>query len=182
MPERSCRWIVLLLLWCALTPLAASSAAAAKKNMELDRAESLLREWLNVNKDATDSAVILRDAAHVTLRIPVALVFQADSVILKQDAVTSAPLAATLRLLKRRHALSAQVVVYTDDIGSERTNLSFSEQRAQTLSAALSHAGVSRLRLQSRGAGQTEALADNETTEGRQQNRRVEIAFQRRAG
>jgi outer membrane protein OmpA-like peptidoglycan-associated protein len=178
MPERSCRWIVLSLLCCVLTPLAASSAAA-KKNVELDRAESLLRERLSENKDSAGGAVIVRDTAHLTLRIPAALLFQTDSTSLKPDAISCAPLAATLRLLKRRRALAAQIVVYTDSIGSPGTNLGFSEQRAATLSDALHHAGISKLRLQPRGAGQSEALAENETAEGRQQNRRVEITFQR---
>ena len=52
-----------------------------------------------------------------------------------------------------------------------------SDQRAQAISDALSAAGIAANRLQQRGAGATDAVASNQTPQGRMENRRIEIEF-----
>lgn len=178
MPERSHGWIGAVLALCTMLPLAAPGASAHVSRSELDRTESLLREWLS--ELAPDSGVAIeREGDRVLLRIPAAQVFQPDSALLKPDALDSMPLSATVRLLTKRPRLSAQILVYTDSIGGASANQSFSEARAQTLCSALHGAGISILRLHQHGGGEGHALADNATPEGRLENRRVEISFQR---
>jgi outer membrane protein OmpA-like peptidoglycan-associated protein len=156
-------------------------AAPRQVRRELDRAEALLRERLAELPDGS-GVVVRRDVDRLTLRIPARLLFDPDSASLKTDALLSVPLSAALRLLKRRHALQARVEVYTDGIGGVTRNLGFSEQRAQALSAALSAAGIAASRLQKQGLGAAAALASDETPQGRIENRRVEIVFQRAVG
>lgn len=64
---------------------------------------------------------------------------------------------------------------HTDSIGSAAYNQGLSERRAQSVANYLEQQGVSRDRMVVQGFGLTQPVATNETPEGRQQNRRVEI-------
>jgi OmpA-OmpF porin, OOP family len=65
---------------------------------------------------------------------------------------------------------------HTDDQGTHEYNLDLSEQRAEAVRQALmENYSIDGGRMAARGFGFTEPVADNETEEGRQQNRRVEI-------
>lgn len=145
---------------------------------ELDRAQELLLVRL-ASLPEDSGVLILRDPERVMLRIPARLLFEFDSVNLKEDPAAAAVLAASLQLLKKRRRLRAQILVYTDSIGGETANQSLSEQRAQAVYAALTAAGIAPNRLQQHGAGATTAVASNETPQGRIENRRVEIEFRR---
>ena len=65
---------------------------------------------------------------------------------------------------------------HTDSKGSEEYNLELSEKRAKSVYNHLLRKGVSSSRLVTMGLGESEPIATNETDEGRQQNRRVEVA------
>lgn len=67
------------------------------------------------------------------------------------------------------------IVGHTDSTGSDTYNQGLSERRAQAVVAALTRYGVPAVRLDSRGAGETQPRADNATEAGRQLNQRVEI-------
>jgi len=97
-------------------------------------------------------------------------------------SAAAAPLAATVQLLRKYRALQAQIVVYTDSIGGVSANQSLSDQRAQTVYAALTAAGIGRDRLRQHGAGTATMVASNETPQGRIENRRLEIEFRLRRG
>jgi len=64
---------------------------------------------------------------------------------------------------------------HTDSKGSEAYNQTLSEQRASAVSGYLSGRGISRNRLTIKGFGETIPKYDNETAEGRTENRRVEF-------
>jgi outer membrane protein OmpA-like peptidoglycan-associated protein len=64
---------------------------------------------------------------------------------------------------------------YTDGAGSETSNQTLSEQRADAVRRYLIGKGVSPARMTSVGFGESMPLATNSTPEGRQQNRRVEF-------
>ena len=69
------------------------------------------------------------------------------------------------------------IVGHTDAKGDDAYNQTLSERLAQSAVTYLTAQGVSRSRLQMRGLGESEPVATNETEEGMQQNRRVEIAI-----
>ncbi len=69
------------------------------------------------------------------------------------------------------------IVGHTDNKGDEEKNQELSEQRANAVSDFLTNLGVAEDRIETQGAGSTEPVADNETAEGREQNRRVEITI-----
>ena len=69
------------------------------------------------------------------------------------------------------------IVGHTDAKGSEEYNQNLSENRAQSAANFITRQGISPDRIQTVGKGEAEPVASNETEEGRQQNRRVEVAI-----
>src|SRR5712671_1561956 len=64
---------------------------------------------------------------------------------------------------------------HTDSIGSDDYNQQLSEHRAQAVRDYFVHQGINAAAVEARGYGKTEPIATNDTSEGRQQNRRVEL-------
>jgi outer membrane protein OmpA-like peptidoglycan-associated protein len=62
---------------------------------------------------------------------------------------------------------------HTDSVGKDDYNLKLSQARADAVRKYLLDKGVAAARLESRGFGETQPVADNTTAEGRAQNRRV---------
>lgn len=145
---------------------------------ELNRAEALLRQE-NARLHAGSEVEILRDDEQVTLRVPARLLFTPDSESLRPGLRAAQLLSLPTTLLRRRHRLMARIEVYTDNIGGVQLNQQLSARRAGTLASALLTAGISMHRVQAYGLGAAQALAANDTAEGRMENRRVEFVFAR---
>jgi outer membrane protein OmpA-like peptidoglycan-associated protein len=64
---------------------------------------------------------------------------------------------------------------HTDSIGSDDYNQQLSERRAQAVRDYFVQQGINSATVEARGYGKTEPIATNDTPEGRQQNRRVEL-------
>lgn len=71
---------------------------------------------------------------------------------------------------------------HTDSRGSDEYNEALSERRARAVATELQSRGVSADQLQTLGRGKAYPVASNDTAEGRQQNRRVEIVFSDSSG
>jgi len=76
---------------------------------------------------------------------------------------------------KLTRAVYIEVVGHTDDVGDKLKNQELSENRARTVRDSLVQAGVDPSRIMVVGAGGSQPLASNQTEEGREQNRRVEV-------
>jgi outer membrane protein OmpA-like peptidoglycan-associated protein len=63
----------------------------------------------------------------------------------------------------------------TDSVGTEAFNQQLSEQRAEGVRSYLTQQGVPESSTTAKGYGKTQPVASNDTSEGRQQNRRVEL-------
>lgn len=70
---------------------------------------------------------------------------------------------------------TAAIEGYTDSVGTEDYNQGLSERRADSVRSYLIGQGVDSARLSSSGKGERSPVAGNDTAEGRQQNRRVEV-------
>jgi outer membrane protein OmpA-like peptidoglycan-associated protein len=66
---------------------------------------------------------------------------------------------------------------HTDSTGSEAYNLDLSNRRAQAVADYLATQNVNPARFSITGYGESQPIASNETSEGRAQNRRVEVAI-----
>jgi outer membrane protein OmpA-like peptidoglycan-associated protein len=71
--------------------------------------------------------------------------------------------------------LKVQVEGYTDNVGGEQYNLTLSQQRGDAVRAYLVSQGVSPDNVTSTGYGMSNPIADNSTSAGRAQNRRVQL-------
>ncbi len=143
---------------------------------ELDAAEALLRKRLATLPEDSQIA-LLRDPQQLTLRVPASALFDADSTQLKPDILQQLPLSAAVELLRRRYRLVGQINVYSDGIGGEIANHGLTEQRALALLGALRSTPIRATRLAAAGLGAEAEIGSDETPEGREQNRRVEMVF-----
>jgi OOP family OmpA-OmpF porin len=99
------------------------------------------------------------------------LLFDFDSAELRPESITELE-----RLVKFMGDVDFATVLiegHTDSKGSEAYNLALSDRRAKSVYDYLTSRGVDPARLSSIGKGESIPIADNETEEGRQQNRRV---------
>lgn len=69
------------------------------------------------------------------------------------------------------------IVGHTDNVGPDAYNQSLSERRAAAAADYLVMQGVARSRIRTAGRGELEPIAGNTDEEGRQRNRRVEVAI-----
>ncbi len=80
------------------------------------------------------------------------------------------------KILNKYPDTNILVVGYTDATGKEDYNMKLSDQRAKSVVDYTSSQGVDGKRFTYKGLGPQEPVASNDTPDGRQQNRRVEIA------
>ena len=84
-------------------------------------------------------------------------------------------LAKVSGILLAHPGLTLQIEGHTDSVGGDEFNQRLSEQRAGSVRDFLAEQGVQGSSITARGFGKTEPVATNDTPEGRQHNRRVEI-------
>jgi len=73
-----------------------------------------------------------------------------------------------------------RVESYTDSVGSPRTNETLTQAQADAVKGYLVQHGVAANRVDAAGLGERQPLASNETAEGRDRNRRIEIIVTQR--
>lgn len=66
---------------------------------------------------------------------------------------------------------------HTDNVGSDASNQGLSERRAQAVQSGLTERGVARSQITTLGKGENFPIASNDSVDGRQSNRRVELIF-----
>jgi outer membrane protein OmpA-like peptidoglycan-associated protein len=84
-------------------------------------------------------------------------------------------LARVAGIISGHVGLKLEVEGHTDSVGGDDYNQQLSEHRATSVRDYLTHAGIPVDSVTAKGFGKTQPVASNETTSGRQQNRRVEL-------
>lgn len=102
------------------------------------------------------------------------LLFDVNSDVIKGDAQSN--LDALAASLAKYPNSDLMIVGHTDATGTDSYNMGLSKRRASAASSYLRAHGVQR-GIKALGRGETEPIASNDTDEGRQQNRRVEVAI-----
>jgi OmpA-OmpF porin, OOP family len=101
------------------------------------------------------------------------VLFDTNQATLKTGAYgTLDRLAAALREQPGRKVL---IEGHTDNVGTDENNLGLSERRAQSVQLALTQRGVARNQTTALGKGENFPVASNDSADGRQSNRRVEL-------
>lgn len=108
------------------------------------------------------------------------LIVNMSDTLFQTGSATLAPpvrekLAKMAGIVASHPGLELLVEGHTDNVGSNASNQRLSEQRAQAVIDYLVKQGVSANSITSQGFGETTPLASNDTSQGRSQNRRVEM-------
>ncbi|MEQ9403968.1 MAG: OmpA family protein [Cyclobacteriaceae bacterium] len=80
-----------------------------------------------------------------------------------------------VKLLEENPSMIIEIGGHTDSQGSDANNLALSTRRAEAVVNYMVLAGLDKSRLQAKGYGETQPIADNTTKEGRAANRRTEF-------
>ena len=99
--------------------------------------------------------------------------FDSNESTLKEESITE--LDNLIALLIENKSLKILIKGYTDNVGQPQNNLTLSNKRAKAVVDYLIEKGIEKNRLTYKGFGETQSMADNNTEEGRAQNRRTEL-------
>jgi outer membrane protein OmpA-like peptidoglycan-associated protein len=80
-----------------------------------------------------------------------------------------------VKVLQQYPELRISVSGHTDNVGDAQKNLELSQARADSVKTFFTSKGIDASRIETRGAGMNEPVADNATDKGRQENRRIEF-------
>lgn len=99
--------------------------------------------------------------------------FDTDKASLKPDGKTAVD--EISKVLKNDSNLKLAINGYTDNSGNDAHNLQLSKDRATAVLNAIATSGIDKSRLSAEGFGSKNPIADNNSEEGKMQNRRVEL-------
>ncbi|MGH1454425.1 MAG: OmpA family protein [Paracoccaceae bacterium] len=153
----------------AIIGAAVGAGAGALVGNNLDKQEAELR------RDLGNSATITNTGDRLIVTMPQDILFDTDSASLRTTLRTD--LRTVASSLNTYPGTTVQVLGHTDNTGDAAYNYDLSQRRAGAVSAELIAAGVSAGRIQAIGRGEDQPVASNLTTEGRAQNRRVDIVI-----
>jgi outer membrane protein OmpA-like peptidoglycan-associated protein len=144
----------------------AAEQSAQQATQQADQVRERLREQLNQVLQTSESArgliVNMSD-----------VLFDFNKYTLKPEAREK--LAKVSGILLAYPTLKLQVEGYTDNIGSDGYNQKLSEQRADEVRQYLVLQSVPDANVSAAGYGKSDPIADNSTSEGRAENRRVQL-------
>jgi outer membrane protein OmpA-like peptidoglycan-associated protein len=140
--------------------------AAAQAEAEKAQLRSQLLNQLN-------SILQTRDSARGLIVNMSDVLFDTGSYTLKPGAREK--LAKISGIVLAHPGLSLQIEGHTDSVGGDEFNQQLSERRADSVRDFLAEQGVPASSITARGFGKMQPVASNDTAEGRQRNRRVEL-------
>jgi outer membrane protein OmpA-like peptidoglycan-associated protein len=134
----------------------------------MDRQEQELRR-----RTAGTDVRVIRQGDDLILNMPSGITFATnESSIQPQFRTTLDQVADVLRQYNQTYV---DVYGHTDSTGSDSYNLDLSQRRATAVADYLTMRGVQSARLGTRGFGESQPIASNDTEAGKAANRRVEI-------
>jgi len=140
--------------------------AAAQAEAEKAQLRAQLLSQLN-------SILQTRDSARGLIVNMSDVLFDTGSYTLKPGAREK--LAKISGIVLAHVGLSLQIEGHTDSVGGDEFNQQLSERRADSVREFLAEQGVAPSSITARGFGKMQPVASNDTAEGRQRNRRVEL-------
>jgi hypothetical protein len=101
------------------------------------------------------------------------IVFESGKATIRKESFPT--LDAAVKVLAEYQALRLEISGHTDSTGTAERNLVLSKERAEAVKLYFTGRGIAAERIETRGAGPNEPVADNSTKEGRTMNRRIEF-------
>jgi outer membrane protein OmpA-like peptidoglycan-associated protein len=154
----------------------------AASQTELD---SAARQRVQLEKEKVELRVLLLGQFNAILQTrdtPRGLIVNMSDVLFDTGKYSLRPLAreklAKLAGIVSGHpGLRLAVEGYTDSVGTDEYNQQLSEHRSEGVRNYLTQQGMPESFVTAKGFGKTQPVASNDTAEGRQQNRRVELVI-----
>ena len=101
------------------------------------------------------------------------IVFDTGKAYIRNESTARLDIVAEFMLHKR--SAHVEISGHTDNVGNAKMNKTLSEKRAQACRAYLVEKGIDGSRIKAVGFGGEHPIAPNDTDDGRQQNRRIEV-------
>lgn len=152
---------------------AAAEAEAAQAKDAAAKAEAEKAQLRAQLLDQLNAVLQTRDSARGLIVNMSDVLFDTGSFTLKPAAREK--LAKISGIVLAHPGLTLQIEGHTDSVGSDDFNQQLSEKRAQSVMAYLTEQGVAAAAMSAKGFGKTQPIASNDTADGRQKNRRVEL-------
>jgi outer membrane protein OmpA-like peptidoglycan-associated protein len=149
----------------------------ARSDLEEERARQADREqklYESLKQFEGKFASIRREARGTIMSLSDILFDFGKSELRREAELNVAKLSVILQQFPEMHIT---VEGHTDNVGSEEYNLKLSEKRAKSVLDFLVREGVTAERMELKGYGMSQPVASNETAQGRQQNRRVDLVI-----
>jgi outer membrane protein OmpA-like peptidoglycan-associated protein len=146
----------------------ADQASDARRQADASalRADSLEAQLADLKVQKTERGLVL------TLGD---VLFDTGQATLKPGAYATLDRLATA--LREKSGRKVLIEGHTDNVGSDASNQGLSERRAQSVQSALVQRDVTRSQVTALGKGENFPIASNDSADGRQSNRRVELIF-----
>src|SRR5579863_5703542 len=151
----------------------AAEAEAQKARQAAAQAEAEKAQLRSQLLNQLNSILQTRDTARGLIVNMSDVLFDTGSYTLKPGAREK--LAKISGILLAHPGLTLQIEGHTDSVGTDEFNQQLSERRADSVRDFLAEQGVPGSAITARGFGKTQPVASNDTAEGRQRNRRVEL-------
>ncbi|MBD3348597.1 MAG: OmpA family protein [Candidatus Eisenbacteria bacterium] len=146
--------------------LAQLRAEARTRQDELfDALSQMEGKFARIRRDARGTIVSLAD-----------ILFDFDKATLRRNVEFN--LVKIAAILNQFEEMNILIEGHTDSIGTEEYNLDLSRRRAEAVHEFLVSQDVDPSRMSWEGYGESRPVADNNTEEGRQRNRRVDLVIQ----
>lgn len=126
-------------------------------------------------KQTVPGATVIRQGEGIIVKFDTGILFDVDQTNLKPAAQSNLQNLASS--LKKNSETNIMIIGHTDNTGTAAHNMDLSVRRADAVKNYITSNGIDAARLTTQGKGETEPIADNSTTKGRAQNRRVEIVI-----
>ncbi len=155
----------------ALIGAGAGAIAGGGVGYYMDQQEKKLREQLRGT-----GVSVTRNGDNITLNMPGNITFKTGSADLNADFFR---VLDSVGLVIDEYKKTLVVIAgHTDNVGSDQSNQTLSQSRAESVGRYMGGKGVAGERMVISGYGESRPVASNDSDAGRTQNRRVEITLE----
>ncbi|MFY9399018.1 MAG: OmpA family protein [Desulfomonilia bacterium] len=152
----------------ALIGAGVGTIAGGGVGLYMDKQEAKLRQQLQ-----NTGVSVTRQGDRIYLNMPGNITFKVDSADINANFYDV--LNSVVLVLKEYNKTLINITGHTDSTGSDSYNLTLSQKRAASVGQYLASHGIDPMRIATQGMGESAPIASNDTPEGRQLNRRVEL-------
>ena len=156
------------------TAIGAIIGAAAGGGAGVAIGHKMDKQAADLQKDM-QNARVERVGEGIKITFDSGILFDTNSAILRP--ASESDITKMAAVLQKYPDTNVLIEGHTDNSGSDAINQPLSERRAQSVASSTTAKGVSSTRITATGYGSTQPTGDNATPEGKQANRRVEIAI-----